>query len=209
MEIKLPKDKHGLRIRHLDAMTDERLSAEAATVSLKIDTIHKFSGISKPRLHSVPESDLTKMFNHLMSIIASMDYKSDPPKEIFIMGRGFTLVDFEKAPAGWHADNEASDYILDPVRLACICYIPTGSYYGEIDQHENLVHPISSRWNLFNEQFPLEVFLQLNAFFLRKFSRSMNAFTVRSLKKIRRRARRAKVNSIGRAFLMLFRKNIA
>lgn len=209
MEIKLPKDKHGLRIKHLPAFQDKRLGDEAQTVSLKIDTLHKFTGISKPRLWSIPEHQLSILFNHLIWIFVEMDVKSDPPKEIEIEGQFFELVDFEKAPAGWHADNEESNYKLDPVRLACICYIPKGTHYGEIDQHENLLYPISSRHGLFSEHFPLEAYMQLTAFFLRRFNKSMNDFTARSIRKLRRRRNAAKVASIGRVFLMPFRKNTA
>lgn len=204
MEIKLPKDKHALRIRHLNAYTDERLSAEVATTSLKVDVLHKFTGISKPRLYQVLPNDLTKLFNHLITIFLSIDVSKDPPKEITVGGKEFVLVDFEKAPSAWHADNEESDYVLDPVRLACICYIPKGSFYGELDRHDNLVHPIRSRQQLFAEEFPLEVYCQLSAFFLRKFNRSMNAFTAKWTKRIRRQRRRE--SFIGSTFGRLFRK---
>lgn len=209
MEIKLPKDKTGLRIKHIPAFQDVRLAEVAPSVSLKIDTLHKFTAISKPRLWTIPERQLSVLFNHLMMIASEVDDSPNPPKEIEINGQWFELVDFEKVPAGWHADNEASDYVIDPVRLACICYIPKGTYYGEIDRHENLLYPISSRHELFAEHFPLEAYYQLTTFFLLRFHRSMNAFTEKSIRKLKRRRNAARVSSIGRVFLMPFRKKQA
>lgn len=204
MEIKLPKDKHALRIRHLNAFVDERLSSDVATTSLKVDVLHKFTGISKPRLYQVLPNDLTKLFKHLISIFVSIDETKAPPKEIEVGGQKFVLVDFEKAPSCWHADNEESDYVIDPVRLACICYIPKGSFYGQLDQHDNMVYPIRSRHELFTEEFPLEVYCQLSAFFLRKFNKSMSVFTAKWTKKIRRQKRRA--SFIGSTFGRLSQK---
>lgn len=196
MEIKLPKDKHGLRIKHLQVLCDERLSAEVPTTSLKIDVLNKFTGIPKPSLYLVNADDISKMFTHLLTIIASIDKDALPPKEIAIEGQEFTLVDFEKVGSGWHADVESSDFQIDPVRLACICYIPKGTFYGEIDANLNLVHPIADRWQLFYDYFPLETFIQLNAFFLRKFNRSMSAF-IRKAQKTIRKKRRKKAVGIG------------
>lgn len=191
MEIKLPKDKSGLRIKHLPVLYDERLSAAAPTMSLKIDVLHKFTGLPKPNLHLINGEDIAKMFTHLLTIIASMDKESQPPKEIVLDGQTFTLVDFEKVGAGWHADVESSEFDVDPVRLACICYIPNGTFYGEIDQHQNLKYPIADRWQLFYDHFPLETFLQLSAFFLRRFNQSMSEFIKRARKRIRKERRKA------------------
>lgn len=191
MEIKLPKDKTGLRIKHLPVLCDERLSAEVATMSLKIDVLHKFTGLPKPNLHVINGADLSKLFAHLMTIIASINRDALPPKEITLDGQEFTLVDFEKVGSCWHADVEESNFDIDPVRLACICYIPKGTFYGEIDQNQNLLYPIASRWQLFHDHFELETFIQLNAFFLRKFNLSMNAFIKKARKTIRRRRRKA------------------
>jgi hypothetical protein len=191
MEIKLPKDKTGLRIKHLPILCDERLSADVPTMSLKIDVLHRFTGLPKPSIHRIDGKDLSKMFTHLMTIIASIDRDAIPPKEITLDGQTFTLVDFEKVGSGWHADVEESNFDIDPVRLACICYIPKGTFYGEVDQNQNLLYPIASRWQLFHDHLHLETFIQLNAFFLRKFNLSMNAFIKKARKMIRRRKRKA------------------
>jgi hypothetical protein len=165
MEIKLPKDKTGLRIKHLPVLCDERLSADVPTMSLKIDVLHKFTELPKPSIHRINGEDLSKLFAHLMTIIASIDRDAMPPKSITLEGQEFVLVDFEKVGSGWHADVEESNFDIDPVRLACICYIPKGTFYGEVDQNQNLIYPIASRWQLFHDHFPLETFIQLNAFF--------------------------------------------
>jgi hypothetical protein len=71
-----------------------------------------------------------------------------------------------------------SDFEKDPVRLACMCYIPKGTVYGEMDDAENVLHPIQSRHEAFSEEFPLMLYLRLHAFFLLKYRKSASAFMV-------------------------------
>lgn len=207
MEVKLPKDKTGLLIKHLPAVADARLAESVAPIGLKIDTLRIFTGFSKVRLHTWDLADVDKAFTHLIQIIADIDIKSPVPQELLIDGQLFILVDPEKAPAGWHADYAESDFSKDPVRLACMCYIPHGTFYGQIDQHDNLMYPIRSRHALFTEKFPLEVYIRLTAFFLLKFETSMNAYTVLQKKKERKAKWSRRINGFGTRFSMLWRRN--
>lgn len=207
MEVKLPKDKSGLLIKHLPAVADQRLNEKVATIGLKIDTLRIFTGMSKVRLHTWDLDDVDKAFSHLMQIIATIDIVSPLPEEILIADQVFVLIDPEKAPSGWHADYAESDFSKDPVRLACMCYIPKGTFYGQLDQHDNLMYPIRSRHELFTNHFPLEVYIRLTAFFLLKFETSMNAYMALQRKKERKEKMLRRINGFGMKFLTPWRRN--
>lgn len=209
MEVRLPKDKSGLLIKHLPAVADQRLNEKVPTIGLKIDTLRIFTGLSKVRLHTWELDDVDKAFTHLLEIIATIDIVSPLPEELQVGDQVFILIDPEKAPAGWHADYAESDFSVDPVRLACMCYIPKGTFYGQVDQHDNLIYPIRSRHELFTNHFPLEVYIRLTAFFLRKFETSMNAYMDRQRKLQRKAARKEKISGLGSRFSTLWRRNTA
>lgn len=173
----------------------------------KITILNRFTGISKPRLYTVDIPGIDQAFEHLMRIIASVDLNAPVMDEITLDGKTFVRIDPEKAPSGWHADYHKSDFQKDPVRLACMCYIPKGTFYGQLDQHDNLVYPIHSRYDLFAKEFPLEAYITMNAFFLSKFVQLMNAYTGRQKKTARKEKWRNLIAGLGKSFSMLFRKN--
>lgn len=207
MELKVPKTKADLRIKHLPVLSDQRLNEPEASIELQVDVIKAFTGVSAPQLHTLLVPDLNKVFSHLMSIIASIDVKADVPDEITLSGQTFIRIDPWKAPSGWHADYAKSDFVADPVRLACMCYIPKGSFYGELDQHDNLVHPISSRHQLFTDEFPLETYIALTAFFLTKFGKLMNDYTVRLKRDSRNLKIKNRIAGFGKNFSTRLRRN--
>jgi hypothetical protein len=59
-----------------------------------------------------------------------------------------------------------------------MCYVPKGTVYGEMNDAEDVLHPISSRWEDFNEHFDLLLYLRLHAFFLRRFKKWGDVYMV-------------------------------
>lgn len=207
MKIILPKSKDDLRISHLNMFTDGMTDVELPGLEHKILILSRFTGISKPRLYTVDIPGIDEAFYHLMKIIASVNPEAPVLDEITLNGQTFVRIDPEKAPSGWHADYHKSDFQKDPVRLACMCYIPKGSFYGQLDQHDNLVYPLHSRHELFTKEFPLEAYISMNAFFLPRFVQLVNDYMDRQ-KKARRKERRLNLASgLGKSFSTLLRKN--
>lgn len=209
MNYSLPKSKNDYRIKHLPIIADERLGKEYPSLELKVDTISKVSGVPRVRVYQTHIPHIDEMFTKIITDISQMQVTGDPLKEIELDGHTFVLIDPEKAPAGWHADCAKSNFVDDPVRLACICYIPKGTFYGEVDRHDNLIHPIRDRYELFEKEFPLEAYIRLTAFFLPKFNKLMSSYTA----KLRRENRNRKLTSLiggrGKSFLMRFQKSMA
>ena len=208
MKIILPKSKEDLRISHLNMFTDEMSDVAVPGLEHKIKILNRFTGISKPRLYTVDIPGIDEAFNHLMKIIASVNIEAPILDEVTLNGQTFVRIDPEKAPSGWHADYHKSDFQKDPVRLACMCYIPKGSFYGQLDQHDNLVYPLHSRHELFEKEFPLEAYISMNAFFLPKFAQLVNDYMVRQKKAKRKERLEHLISGLGKSFSTLWQKNI-
>jgi hypothetical protein len=141
--------------------------------------------------------DISKAFNYVVKSINSLNEMTathldkKPPKEVTIKGTVYELVNLDRPNMSFIIDVDRSDFIKDPVRLAAMCYIPKGTTYGEMDDGENLLNPISDRYEDFAEEFRLVDFILLNGFFLRRFRQLGNAYILRqkvknNLRKVQR-----------------------
>ena len=135
--------------------------------------------------------------------MSNMDVTSKLPESITLKGQRFCLVDPGKVGIGWHIDWNSSakqkTIEKDPVRLACLFYLPEGYNYSDVDANGNITHPIASRYELFKEEFPLDLFIRCTNFFLK---RSLTLTKRSMVREIARRSRR-KINT-GVAVLNLF-----
>ena len=171
-EIKIPSNKQSLRIKHLKAVTDAEIS-EVPTLTEKIIFLADLTGSPLYELKKLNLKDIDKLYH--VGVMAFRGFEiGEPPKEIVLDGISFTMIDPRKVASGWHIDWQNTDGIKDPVKLACLFYFPTGETYGATDGNGNLINPISDRYDLFKEHFPLEVFLECNAFFLKIFEKSIS-----------------------------------
>jgi len=176
LQIKLPKTINDLRIRHLNAFSDEHFKIEKLNLNSKVIFIANITLVSVAKLMTIDYKDIEKMFNHCMELFSDYKVNGNPKKELTINGVEYELVDIRKVGIGYHIDCEGSDFVKDPVRLACINYIPKGTIYGELDANDNLKHPIASRYEDFKEHFKMIDFVELQGFFLLKHVNSMNNY---------------------------------
>ncbi|CAB4147932.1 hypothetical protein UFOVP514_55 [uncultured Caudovirales phage] len=168
IEVRLPKTINDLRIRHLRAFSDESFKADSITLNAKVIFLANISLVSVGQLMTIHHERITEMFNHCMGLFADYKLNGNPKDFLTINGIEYQRVDIKKVGIGYHIDCSKSDFDKDPVRLACINYIPKGTIYGELDENENLKYPISSRYEDFKEHFKMTDFVELHAFFLLK-----------------------------------------
>ena len=176
LEIKLPKTINDLRIRHLKAFSDEHFKVENISLNDKVIFLANITLVSVPKLLSVDYRDIEKMFSHCMSLFDNYKVNGSPKEFITVNNIDYQLVDQRKVGIGYHIDVEKSDFVNDPVRLACINYIPKGTIYGCMDENENMLYPISSRYEDFKEHFKMTDFVELQGFFLLKDVRLMSNY---------------------------------
>ena len=129
LEIKLPKTINDLRIRHLKAFSDEHFKVENISLNDKVIFLANITLVSVPKLLSVDYRDIEKMFSHCMSLFDNYKVNGSPKEFITVNNIDYQLVDQRKVGIGYHIDVEKSDFVNDPVRLACINYIPKGTIY--------------------------------------------------------------------------------
>ena len=208
-QLKAPKTINGLRYKHLSAFTSESFQQKGHVPD--VDTIVKFVasffGVMEPLVLRMEYKELQRVYRHCVGLWAGFGLKA-LPKEIEVNGKHYDLVDLKRPPAGWVIDSDASDFDKDPVRLACICYIPKGTKYGDIDENENLIHPISERHEEFKQHFPLVLHCHLSAFFLQRYVKYAKRYMAKEQAKTKAR-RLKRVPLIGWLRSTFSRKNTA
>jgi len=165
----------GLRIKHVTALHELRNYDEKNPFRHFCKVVSILSGRSMQYLYTrcdardVVDAYNTgiKIFDQLNNELAKV-HKKPLPNEIDVNSKQYELVNLDRPNVSFVIDSDMSDFEKDPVRLACMCYVPKGTVYGEMNDAEDVLHPISSRWEDFNE----------HAFFLRKYQRLASVYMV-------------------------------
>ncbi len=167
IEIKMPSGAKELRISHFKSMASIPENG-FTTMQEKIIFLADFLNIRYNDVLDFTKSDVDKMANLALKAMSKMELNSTLPLEITKQGRVFTLVDPKKIGIGWHIDFEKCDINKDPVRLACMFYVPKGFNYSDVDQNGNTTHNIKSRYDLFEKEFELDLFIRASNSFLKR-----------------------------------------
>jgi len=186
IEVKMPGKGKDLRIKHFESMGHVP-ELGLRTDREKITFLAAFTGLNYSQVLQYTPIQIRKMSSLALSAIAKMDLTSKLPDTITLQGQEFYRVDPDKAGIGWHIDYSNCDIKKDPVRLACMFYIPVGYNYSDVDENGNILYPISSRHAMFAEEFPLELFMRSATFFLERSLKSTRRSMV--LKTAERRLR--------------------
>ena len=166
IEVKLPSGAKDLRIKHFKSLPlvpeegfttgQDSLLFLCEFLNLPYNTVLRFT-----------PQDIKKMTVLAVKALSKMDVVSPLPKVITIEKQRFTLVDPKKIGIGWHIDFSKANINTDPVRLACLFYVQEGYNYSDVDENGNILFPIASRYELFKEHFPLDLFIRSSNFFLK------------------------------------------
>lgn len=189
VEARIPKHAKDLRIRHFSSLHVLPLEEGFKTDKERILFLSEFTGLGYNKTLQFPQMDVIKMSDAARNAIARMKVTGDPDAEIVLGKQTFCLVDPEKVGIGWHIDFANSPIAKDPVRLACLFYLPEGYNYSDVDENNNIIYPISSRYDLFAEEFPLELFIHAADFFLRKLHDSTKKQAMERIKSLPMRER--------------------
>lgn len=171
VEIKLPRSVDDLRIRHFKIL-ENPLYHDIKDENLLIDFLYDYTGVKKGILKQIYPEDIGVMYKKIVSAYAGYKPKT-PPKEVTINGKEYYMIDPRKVGIGWHIDYGNTDTKRDRVRTACLFYHPKGYTYGDVDANDNLINPIADRFDEFNEHFPLSLYMDVSAFFLNNYQRSI------------------------------------
>ena len=196
IEVKLPKTINDFRIHHLKAFTDESFNVDDLTLNAKVKFLANVSLVSVPKLMRVDAVEINKMFNHCIALFSGYKLTGKPKDFLTVNGIEYERIDIRKVGIGFHIDVEGSDFKNDPVRLACINYIPKGTNYGDLDINDNMLHPIANRYEDFKLHFKMVDFLELNGFFLLKFVNLIDSYT--ESQKIKKTLKKLKIFGRGK-----------
>lgn len=171
IETKMPGSAKDLRIKHFESLSlipEEGIKTDRQMLTF----LSGFTGLKYSQLLHYTPKQLCKMTELAMRAISKLDTASPLPKTLKLKGQNFYLSDPDKIGIGWHIDWSKCNIKKDPVRMACLFYLPENYDYSDQDANGNITHPIASRYDLFAEEFPLDLFMRCSAFFLVKSLRS-------------------------------------
>jgi len=194
-EIRIPKHKKDLRIKHYKAIKDSVLS-ERPTLSEKVVFLSDLTGTPLYEIKKLGKKDVELLYATALLSFAGFKLNDSPPKEIELDGQMFELIDLHKVATGWHIDFSNTDLVNDPVRKACLFYFPKGCKYGETDENGNLLHPIKDRKETIEEHLPLQAYMEADAFFLIKYHKSIKLQVTRELAAMKGKNIRDRVKSL-------------
>jgi hypothetical protein len=173
----------GLRIKHVKALHELHDYDKDQPFRHYCKVVSILSGRSMQYLYTRCDArDIVDAYNAAMKVFEQFNnelarnHKKPLPQEIVVNGKDYELVNLDRPNVSFIIDSDMSDFEKDPVRMACMCYIPKGTVYGEMDDAEDVLHPISSRWDDFNEHFDLLLYLRLHAFFLLRYKKSASVY---------------------------------
>lgn len=180
IEVRIPTSPAGLRIRHFNSMS---LAPVEGFKDWKDSILFLSDFLGRPynTILDFKAQDIKTMTTTIVKAMSKMDLSAKLPERITLGEKEFVLVNPEKVGIGWHIDFQHSDVRKDPVGLTCLFYVPEGFNYSDVDENGNITHTIDSRRELFDKEFPLDLFIRSADFFLRLLLNSTKKSMVRKI----------------------------
>lgn len=167
IEVKLPGSQKDLRIKHFKSMANMPENGFRSEQE-NLVFLAEFLGLTYNQILDFTRKDVHRMTALAMKALSKMDLVSKLPATITLKGQKFCLVDPEMIGIGWQIDFKGASIFKDPVRLACLFYLQEGFNYSSVDENGNITYPIASRQELFEQEFPLDLFIRCANFFLKQ-----------------------------------------
>jgi len=170
MQIKHVKYLHGLSRLVEDQEVKDYDSVEPSDEELCY-LLSVFTGITMDVFKVTTKLDNLELFQVINGVFKTYIKNLTIPDHLEYEGQRYTLqTDFTKLPTSWFMDLSVSDWDENPEDLMSFCYIEEGMTYGETDKHGGIVNPRAKRNEVFNKHVPLDLYLDVNGFFLDKWS---------------------------------------
>ena len=144
-------------------------NAERPTISEKIKLCSDYCDLPEDTLREAKAEHIDKVFSQVVENLGH--FPRSPKREIEILGKKYSFVRrFSDMSGAWHEKVRITDFLKDPIQMAALCYIEKGMKYATKGEHDIIVNPTDKRAELFELHFPLDLYLDLNNFFLQKLS---------------------------------------
>lgn len=175
MKITIPKTYKDLRIKHFEVFKYIK-DNEITGIKDKVSIISLFSGVHESKIRQAKADDIQKAYSKCMDLLSSIKLK-ELPLELTYDNTTYVLVDkFKNMPVGWFIDSDSMNFEDKPEYFPAFCYIEKGMEYAQKDKNSNILNPLSERVKVFEKNMPLDVYIQLTDFFLRKYNQFTNSY---------------------------------
>jgi hypothetical protein len=145
-------------------------------LDFRVQVVSIFSGIDKATLGNADVNDINTVFAYIIEMLTA--YEEDEPKGVQIVnGTVYTFdKDFSHMTAGQMIDLKLiEDIYQDPYEVLSILYIEDGMKYNQVNDKGHVINDSDFRKKTFREEFDGAEFLNVFAFFLRKFEKRKDA----------------------------------
>lgn len=143
-------------------------NADRPTIGEKITFCCEYCDIEEAKLQTVSVDSINSLFATVAQTLCGHIPRT-PKKHITVDGNKYRFVKrFSEQSAAWHELVRRSNFLEDPIQMAALCYIESGMKYAQKGDHDKILNPTAERANVFRENFPFDLYLDLSAFFLQK-----------------------------------------
>ena len=160
----IPNKLSDYRLKHFGAFENYNngIGSEEDTIAL----VAGITGLPFNVVRMIAPKEFAKI--HLNIALSFSNFKtSEPPKEVVIGGKYFTLVDPHKVGMGWHVDFRNVSRKSHSM-MSAMFYVEKGMKYAQSDEDGNILNSFKDRAKFFEEHFPMALYINANAFFLNK-----------------------------------------
>lgn len=172
-KIEIPAKVEYMRVKHIPFLLElQKYEKTEPTIGAITRMVSMFVEIPLVKLKRFPQNQIREVFNAIVKAFGT--YKQSPipmtltyPNEEGDEVEFEFIKDFTKLPVDWFIDFDKVESLDDnPIEMMGFSYVEKGMEYGQADKHENVINPRSVRNKIFAEHLPLNVYMDVQAFFL-------------------------------------------
>jgi len=154
------------------------------TLNFRVNVVSIFSGVKPEVLRTISFKELCVIYFNIQKMLSNHEI-AEPLEEIFVAGKAYKFnKDFTKITTGQVVDMKLlEDIHLNAARAMAILYVENGLKYSEPDEDGIIKNPTSIRADIFEKEFPGDVFLNMLDFFLRFYTKmNIASLTIQAAK---------------------------
>lgn len=202
VDITIPSHVKHMRIKHLPFLVKiGELGKKEYTIREMREMNAAFLGVPFDQFPNYYPTDDIKLFHTICKAVNTLEAVKGRklPDVIKYDGNKYELVkDFTKLPTSWFIDIDIAFETYgealegNPSILPALCYIEKGMSYGERDKHNNIINSLMDRAKIFEEHMPLNLFLDLQDFFLSRWQEFRTSSIQDRKRKLNQKSRKPK-----------------
>ena len=166
MVVSIPVGTNKLKIHHMKFLKElHKYKGKNISPIKKCQMCSEFLRLNNDKLKKYSTIQIEDLFEQITVSVGQ--HIKEFPNVVEYEGQEYERVqDFKTLPVEWFADFSNTDLENSPETIAAMCYIEKGMDYNQTGDNEVIVNSRSKRAKVFADHMPLNIFIELEAFFL-------------------------------------------